>query len=72
MAEWTRQMTDRPTACSECETELDWEGDVAFCDCGVVYVVLTNVVTGDVQLVKARLGKAGCFALREDLEEAMH
>jgi hypothetical protein len=65
-------MTERLKVCTECGLELIWEGDVSPCDCGVLYVVLTNVVTGEVQLMKARLGPGGCGALRMDLAEAMH
>jgi hypothetical protein len=65
-------MTDRPTVCSECGLELIWEGDVAPCDCGVLYVILTMSFTGEVQLMKTRLGPGGCGALRMDLHESMH
>jgi hypothetical protein len=65
-------MTERPKACTECETELSWEGDIGICDWGVVHVVLTNVTTGEEQLVKARLGRGGCAALRLDLQESVH
>jgi hypothetical protein len=65
-------MTERLKACTECGTELIWEGDIGICDCGVVHAVLTNVVTGEAQVVKARLGKGACYALRLDLQEPMH
>jgi hypothetical protein len=65
-------MTDRLKDCTECETELTWEGDIGLCDCGVVHIRLTNVATGDQQIVKARIGKGACYALSMDLHESVH
>jgi hypothetical protein len=63
------KMTERPNTCTECGAELFWEADASICECGVVYMVMVNVTSGEQRFFRLRLGKGWCHALRLDLEE---